>query len=627
MNAFVASASRFSRCLASAFRLRAKRFGETRRSFAEAVRRKDLLFLVLMSAVVGTITFAQPGRGGSQWLTALADAQRTSWIRTDDKISVETMSKPGFELQWKVKLDNQPRGVHGLAQGVTAAGVTLFVPVSLVAGSSNNVYGIDDDLGYVVWQRHFDAPMPAATAACSGGITAAATRIVRLDAAAPPAGRAFGGGRGAVGYRSLLGEPGEGVPVEGRAGGAGRAGDPAPPAAGAGAARGAPPGVEQGAARGVAAANPPIPAARGGQAAERIPGAPRSEEPGGGFGFLFRPSGVGYVVSSDGMLHVVGLPSGKDIQRPAQFVPANSRWSAPIAVDTMMYAGTSGNCGGAPDGVWAIDLDSDAKPVVSWKTNGGGVVGAVAFTSNGTLIAAIGAGKTTGDGKANAIVALDAKTLALKDWFTQPTAEFVTGPTILRHNDKDIVAAATKDGRVILLDAASLGGADHATPLHASKPFTGSGGTLSADALAAWQQSGTSWILLPVGGRLSAGSPATNGAISSGAVVALKLADSGGTLSVEPGWVSHDLASPATPIIVNGVVFSLATGVPSTGAGRGVPAVLHAYEGASGKRLWNSGKAMSGPGSPRSMWSGLGQVYIGAQDGTLHAFGFLDERR
>ena len=81
------------------------------------------------------------------------------------------LSKPGFELQWKSKLDNQPRGAHGLAQGVTASGVTLFVPMSVVAGSSNNVYGIDNDLGYVVWQRHFDAALPAATAACAGGIT------------------------------------------------------------------------------------------------------------------------------------------------------------------------------------------------------------------------------------------------------------------------------------------------------------------------------------------------------------------------------------------------------------------------------------------------------------------------
>jgi len=586
---------------------------------------KTQRLIVLATAVLGGgIAFAQPGRGGSQWLTALGDAQRTSWIRTDDKISVASLSKPGFDLQWKVKLDNQPRGRTGLVQGVTANGVTLFVPMSIVSGSSNKVYGIDNDLGYVVWQRDFDAVMPPATAACPGGITSAATRIVRLEAPPAAAGRGFGGGGRGAGYRSLLGEPGEGVPVEGRAGGGGRA---AAPAAGAGApagARGAPPaGVEQGAARGAAP-----PAARGGQPVDRIPGSPRQEEGSSAFGFLFRPSGVAYVVSSDGMLHVVGLPSGKDIQRPAPFLPANARWSAPIAVDTTLYAATTGNCGGAPNGVWAIDLDSEAKPVVSWKTNGGGVVGAIAFTADGTLLAAVGPGQTTGDGQANAIVALDAKTLQVKDWYTDPSAEFVTGPTVIRQNTKDVVAAATKDGRVLLLDAASLGGPNHATPLSASKPILGAGATIGADALAAWQQSGGgSWILVPVAGRPSTDGGGANGAVSSGAVVALKIADAGGTPTVEPGWVSHDLASPSTPVIVNGVVFTLGTGAASTPAGRGTAAVLHAYDGATGKRVWNSGKAMSSAASPGSMWSGLGQIYVGMRDGTLHAFGFEDERR
>jgi hypothetical protein len=115
--------------------------------------------------------------------------------------------------------------------------------------------------------------------------------------------------------------------------------------------------------------------------------------------------------------------------------------------------------------------------------------------------------------------------------------------------------------------------------------------------------------------------------VSAGAVVALKLADAGGTLSLEPGWVSHDLVSPATPLVVNGVVFALATGAGNSAAERGSAAVLHAYEGASGKRLWNSAKAMTSPASPGSMWSGLGQVYVGLRDGTLHAFGFNDERR
>ena len=579
-----------------------------------------LAFVIVTAVMAGSMTLAQPGRGGSQWLTAFADAQRTSWVRSDDKISLATMSKPGFELQWKLKLDNQPRGLHGLAQGVTASGVTLFVPMSIVAGSSNNLYAIDNDIGYVVWQRHFEAPLPAATPACAGGITSAATRIIGLDQAVPAAPGYGGSRRPSVGYRSVVGEPGQGVPVEGAGGARG-------PAAGAVA---SPPSGGRGAAAPAAPAAPPVSAGRGGQSAERIPGSPRIEETGPP-GFLFRPSGVGYVIASDGLLHVFGLASGKDIQRPAPFLPANSRWSAPVAVNTTLYAATSGDCGGAASAVWAIDLDSDQKPVVSWKSDGGAIIGAVAFTSDGTVIAAIGAGAAGGDSKANAIVALDAKTLRLKDWFSQPSAEFATGPTILRRGNKDIVAAATKDGRVLLLDASSLGGADHATPLYASKTLLGAEARVSADALAAWQQSGAgsvvSWILAPIAGRLSSASPATNGPISTGAVVALKVVDTGGGISLEPGWISQNLSAPATPLIVNGVVFTLASGRPTSTNDAGTPAILHAYDGVTGKRLWSSDKVMTTFASPGSLWSGLGQIYIGAQDGTLYAFGFNDERR
>jgi hypothetical protein len=614
------------------------------------MRAQRLTIVMMAFALAGSIAFAQIGRTGTQWMTAQGNAQRTSSVPTDDRISVPALSKPGFGLQWKVKLDTQPRGVNGLRQGVTATGVTIFVPMSLVAGSSNDMFAIDNDLGYVVWKRHFDAAMPAPSAECPGGIPAGATRIVPLTETVtkPPA---FDTGRGAVGYRSLVGQPGEGVPVEGRSGAARKPGD-SPPAPKA------PPSARD-AAQAAAPKPPPTPPAptgRGGQDPDRIPGSPSREgaktetermAEAYGFGFLFRPSGVVYAVTSDGMLHVLGLPSGKDMQRPAPFLPANARWSSPIAVNTMMYAATAVGCGGAPNAIWAIDLDSDAKPVVSWKTNGGPVVGAVAFTSDGTLIAAIGAGRITGDGKANAIVALDPTTLRVKDWFTQPTADFATGPTILRYGDKEIVAAATRDGRVWLLDAKSLGGADHAAPLHVSKTVLDTGAVLSADALATWRPSaaaatpsgpsaqpaqttttdGATWILLPIAGRPASAVPSTNGTISSGAVIALKLAGRGGAIGLEPGWVSHDLAVPATPFVVNGVVFALATGVPAAPSGGGTPAVLHAYDGATGARLWTSETEMTTFASPGSFWTGYGQVYVGAHDGTIYAFGFNDERR
>jgi len=231
----------------------------------------------------------------------------------------------------------------------------------------------------------------------------------------------------------------------------------------------------------------------------------------------------------------------------------------------------------------------------------------------------------------------------VKDWFTQPGIEFVTGPTVFKQGDREIVAAGTKDGRVLLLNAVSVGGSNHATALQISSPL-GAGSSISDDALATWQELtitpppapptppagaapaapgpaapappptvtyGTRWILVP----------------ASTGIVAFKVTEAGGSLTLERGWASPSLSAPETPIVVNGVVFALASGRPSTPAGRGSAAVLHAFEGTTGKALWNSKTAMTTFASPGSFWSALSQVYVGTNDGTLHAFGFLDERR
>jgi hypothetical protein len=287
---------------------------------------------------------------------------------------------------------------------------------------------------------------------------------------------------------------------------------------------------------------------------------------GGPGGNLFRSSGVVYSVDADGMLHTLGLVSGKDVARPALFLPVGARQAELIGVAGVVYAATSQGCGGAPNAIWAID-------VVSWKTNGGNPIGSPAFAASGTLIAAIGPGTTTAGGLANAIVALDPKTLALKDWFTQPGVEFAAPPVVFQEAGKDIVAATTRDGRVLLLDAASLGGADHSAPLFASAALTGAAG-ISAHPPAMWQErsttptpsvapgaapqgpavfSGTRWLLLPVSGRLQAPSAAlSNGTVSTGAILAVSVSENGGRFSVRPGWVSENIASPLTPIVVTG---------------------------------------------------------------------------
>ncbi len=589
-----------------------------------------------ISLLAGAAVWAQGRNIGPEWPVTRADAHRTSWLRTDPNISVENLSKPGFELQWQTKLENAARQSNALLQPVTMNGVGLFSPVAFIAGSSNNLFAVDNDTGATIWQRHFDAAPGAATAACPGGITGAAARIVPPPVEAVPAlarGGAGGGGARGAGYRGAVGEPGEGVPSDlaqrparpggpGGPGGPGAAGRPG----GAGATAAGAPGAGPGAAD---------PAGRG-------PAAP----PRGGGGGLGRISGPTYVVSSDGMLHTIGPLTGKDIQKPAPFLPVDARWSDPIVVDNVLYTTTNGSCGGAPNGVWAVDLSSESKPVTSWKTSGGSPVGPLAITSDGTLVIAIGQGQTVAGGYANAIVALEPKTLRLIDWFTAPAADFVTGPVVLKRTGKNLVTSATRDGRVVVLDASSLGGANHSTPLYASRSLVASPSTFAPEALAVWQEmtmvpappaeagaapaapamrTGQTWVLVPVNGRLAADvkTPLGNGAVTNGAILALKLVEEAGRVALEPAWASHDLPRPLAPVVVNGVVFAASGGgAPASGG-----SVLYAFDGTTGKELWNSGKTVASSAPASGLWSSNSQMYVTTQDGAMYAFGFALERK
>ena len=589
------------------------------------------------SAVVAMIAAAglasSQGRGNpTEWPTAYGDAQHTSWIRSDVSISPETMNEPGFELQWTTRLEAPVR--HGVAMGagVVTSGVNIFTPLSTIAAPSNQVFAVDNDTGNVFWTRRFDGALASGTAACPGGISGTLTRMVNLTAAVPAAGR--GGGRGRGAYSSAVGEPGGGVPIFGRGGGAGR-GSAAPPAAPTAAPSPAPASGGRASAPAAATTIPP-----GQWRPSPFPTNPVAQ---GSWTGLFRPSGVFYAVSADGMLRTLGLVSGKDVQQPAPFVPAGARFSDLIAVDNTVYTATSNGCGGAAAGIWAIDIASDKdKKVVSWKTNGGSPLGSAIFATDGTAIVAIGSGTAAAGGYANAIVALDPKTLAVKDWFTRPGLELLAPPVLFQEAGKDIVVFTTRDGRVVLLDAGSLGGTNHDTPLFVSASLTGGAATFTAQSPAVWEErapasaaapgapavsaappspDGVRWLLIPVGGPLPASlGAAANGAVSSGAILGVKLAQQEGRFSVQPAWISQDVAAPLTPIVINGVAFAAS-------ASSNAPAALYALHGASGKPLWNSGKTITSPLSGRSFWAGSGHVFIGTQDGTVYAFGFAMERK
>lgn len=563
------------------------------------------------TAIVALLAFggvwSQVRGNPTEWPTAYGDAQHTSWIRNDAHISVESMGQPGFELQWKSTLESPVRQGISLGQGVVTSGVNLFTPLSTIAAPSNQIFAVDNDTGNLFWTRRFDGTLPVGTAACPGGISGTLTRMTNLTISPPPA--RGGGGRGRGSYSSAVGEPGAGVPIPSRGGGPGRgaapAATPAPPAAAGSTAPPAP-----------APPPPPLPPSP-------FPTNSRAQGSGGG---LFRPSGVVHAVSADGMFRTLGLVSGKDVQQPAPFIPAGARFSDLIAVNEMVYTATSQGCGGAANGVWAINASGDKK-VVSWKTNGGSPIGSVAFATSGTAIVAIGPGAVTEGGHANAIVALDPVTLIAKDWFRQPGVEFIAPPVLFHESGKDIVAVTTRDGRILLLDAASLGGANQATPLFASPSLTDGAAIFVAQSPAMWQErvtppaiDGARWLLVPVSGRLPASLGATaNGAVSTGAILAVRIAYQGGSFSVQPAWVSQNVAAPLTPIVVNGVVF--AASAPAN-----APAALYALNGGTGATLWQSGETITSPLSGRSLWVGSGHVFVGTRDGTVYAFGFAMER-
>jgi outer membrane protein assembly factor BamB len=541
-------------------------------------------------AIVGfACSSALAQRGGQEWVTSNVDAQRSSWLRTDAKISIDSMRKPGFQHLWKLKLDNEAKQLNSLTQPILVGniiGYRGFKSMALVGGSSDTLYAVDDDLGRIYWKTRLNSATspPSASLLCPGGLTAAATRPVNLNPFA--LGRDGGGGNRVNVARALTGEPDQGFPdVFGR-GAAAAAPIPAPAPA-----QGAAPGPEP---------------ARGGA--------------GGGNANAFQTNGSVFVLASNGIVHQLSLQTGKDmVMQPVRFIPPNSNAGNLILVDNFLYTWTTNECAGTPNGVWAIDLASADKSVTTWKTNGGNIVGSAGPTigTDGTIYVAIGDASRAM--YANSIVSLEPKTLKLRDYFTQPKADFTTSPLVFQHKDKDLIVAAGKDGHLYILNSTSFGGTDHHTA-QSSTAVGVSGADIAPAALASFEDTdGTRWVLVP----------------TATAIAAFKLVEQNGIPSLQPGWMSREMISPLAPIIINNVAFVLSSGEYSAGgpsmtaaqrAHRSKPAVLYALEASTGKELWNSGTTITSFAHSAGLSGGAGQVYVGTYDNTFYTFGFPIEK-
>ncbi len=521
-------------------------------------RRTASLTIIAAGALLFTnAARAQFGRPGD-WTTSGYDAQRSLWIRSDPKISVASVQKPDFKFLWKMKLNNTARQLNSLTTPVLMdrlIGYKGFRTLGFVAGSSDKAFVIDTDLAKMEWEKQLPGtPQQAGTVECPGGSTSSMSRVTTLAIAPPPVGSSGGGGGRGGPAKSGVGEPGQGAVTLALV----SARRPTPPPAAA-------KGPVETAAYAVAIRRGAIPA---------------------------------YFLSGSGTLHMLNSQDGSEVVDGFKFLPPNARAIGLTVLDKTAYAATSGACGGVADGVWALDLPTGQ--VTSWKADGG-LAGDFGFAlgPDGTVYAAARNGE---------LVALEAGTLEPKETYKAEGQGFTSSPVIFDHKGKILVAAATRDGRVHVVDTASMNTAVAQSAAVAADFNPGS--------LASWQDAaGSRWILAP----------------SSNAIIALKLADAGGKLTFEQAWTSRQMVSPATPTIINGVVFALSTGAfkasdnkmtAALRAQRSSPAVLYAFDGATGKELWNSGKSVTSFVHGSGVSGAGGQLYLGTYDGTLYSFGF-----
>jgi hypothetical protein len=539
---------------------------------------KRLAALIFVFAACAGVAQAQ----GRDWMTTNGDAQRSAWVRSDAKISKESMQKPGFQFLWKMKLKNPPRQLNSLMPPATLdrlIGYRGFRMLGFVAGSSDNLFTIDTDLGRMEWEKHLNSRAPASpgTLACPGGITTGMARPVLTTIPALTGGRGRGRNTPA---KSAVGEPGQGAVTLANV-------RPNPPGGGGG-------------------ANPMLV-----QPTRTNPANPPGGQLGAGPFLVFALAG-------DGMLHSLHMSNGADYEPPVKFLPPGANANGLIVTDQFAYAVTEGGCGNVANGVWAIDLVT--KEVKVFKANVAGSAG-MAFAGDSTIYVVTGSG---GD-HPNSLISLDPKTLAVKAAFAG-SHEFSSSPVIFSYQGKTLLAASTKNGSLHLFDTANLKEPLFSTPAGATDFAPG--------ALASWQDaSGSRWILAPALGAQATemGFRADNGAIDKGTVVAWKVVEQNGAPTLEPGWASRNLVSPLTPTIINGVIFATSSGEFRTSdskvtaanrAARSGRAIIYALDGATGKELWNSGATITSFTRGAALSGGMGQIYLTTHDGTIYAFGF-----
>lgn len=545
------------------------------------------LFTVILLFCAGVSAYAQRG---TDWTTHSGDPQRTGWQKSETKINKESVKN--FQLLWKLKLENQSKALHSLMEPLILGNIITdrgFKELALVAGSGDNIFAVDADLGRIVWKRHFeyesDVPQTQNSSwLCPGGLTATPVIQPAGGRGAPPP-PAPGGGRGAA--------P------------AAAAAAPAAPGGGRGASPFVPRSVflisSDGQLRQLNLAN-------GEEAAKPVKFVPPNGKP-------YSLNMVDNVIYTTTGQRCGGVP--------------NAVWSIDMSTPEKKVASFNSNGGG----LWGL---------------AGAAIGA-----DGAIYAEVGDGQWDPQtGKySDTFLALSPKDLQLKDWYTPSNREWITKrdldmnvtPVVFPYKGRDLIVGSGKEGRLFMLDSKSLGGADHRTPLFRSQLITNEevdfAGRGIWGSLASWEdEKGTRWVLAPLWGPLHSEMkfPITNGAAPNGSVGAFKVEEQNGKTVLTPAWVSRDLLIPSPPAVVNGVVFVISSGefvrqANENGGGlwsvqqraeKSTNAVVYALDAETGKELWNSGDKVTSFTHFAGLTVANGRIYFGTYDNTLYSFGF-----
>ena len=161
-----------------------------------------------------------------------------------------------------------------------------------------------------------------------------------------------------------------------------------------------------------------------------------------------------YVLTPDGMLHEQVMTTGADFAPPVKFLPAANASSFGLNFnDKMIVTATGRDCGGVPNGLWAIDLASADYTVANYATQQVrplALTGPV-ITPDGNSIVVTGPGTSDSNSGvyAGSVVSV-AKDMKVEDWYTpdggMASYESVS-PVAFTYKEKQLVVAPGKDGQ------------------------------------------------------------------------------------------------------------------------------------------------------------------------------------